>query len=130
MEALDAFIGTFFAGDNWPFWAIAVIFAVIGNVAAQRVFTRPRAYTKGFWQPLWWWMRETLPLQPIVAGAAVGFFWRNPKGVVWELPQAMAYFAFAGTVSLFLWVVIKGVAKKKGVELTLPGDSEPPAAAP
>lgn len=125
---MDDFFSSLLTADHWPFWAIAVIFAVIGNVAAMRVFTRPRAYRKDRWQPFWWWMRETLPLHPILCGGAVGVFWRDPEGVVWSLPKAMAYFAVAGAVSLGLWVVIKGAAKARGVELTLPGDSEPPAA--
>ncbi len=126
MDALDTFISNLLTPERWAFWAVAVIFAVIGTVSAQRVFTRERAYMKDRWQPVWWWGRETLPLHPIFAGVLLGLVWHDPEGKIWPKVASATYFAFAGAISTVLWVIIKGIAKKKGVELTLPGDSSKP----
>lgn len=132
MDALDSFISNLLTPERWPFWAVALIFTVVGQFTSQRLFTRERAYAKGRWQPLWWWGRETLPLHPIVSGAALGLLWRDPEGHHWNLVASQVYFAFAGAVSTVLWIVVKGVAKKRGFDLQLPGDSSfpPPAPAP
>lgn len=130
MDALDTFLSNLLTPERWPFWAVAVIFSVVGNFTAQRLFTRPRAYAKGRWQWVWWWGRETLPLHPIMAGVVLGHLWIDPEGRQWSALVSSVYFAFAGAVSTVLWVIIKGVAKSRGVELTLPGDSEPPPASP
>lgn len=111
---------------HWPFVAVAVIFAVIGQVTSLRVFTKARAYAKGKAQWFWWWGRETLPLHPIAAGAGLGWFWRDPEGVTLSAPAAMTYFAFAGGLSMVVWVVARGVAKDRGLDISLPGESKPP----
>lgn len=122
MGSLDQFISTLLTFDRWPFWAIAVIFAVVGEFTNKRLFTRGRAYAKGRYQSFWWWGRESLPLHPICTGYLLGFFaWNDPEGAGWSRIASGAYFAFAGATSLFLWVIIKGIAKQRGVDLELPG---------
>jgi hypothetical protein len=126
MEAIDTFINSMLTIDRWPFWTASVVFALVGHFTQQSVFTRPRAYTKRGWQPFWWWGRESLPLHPVAVGILLGKLWHDPEGRGWSSAASCAYFALAGAVSLVLWVAIKGVAKKKGLELTLPGDSSIP----
>jgi hypothetical protein len=127
MEAFDAFVASLLTVERWPFWAIAVIFAIIGEFTSKSVFTRPRAYAKGRYQSFWWWGRESLPLHPVLTGAALGFFvWVDPEGAGWSRVASGAYFAFAGAISLVLWVIIKGIAKQRGVDLELPGQTPIP----
>ena len=115
--------------DRWPFWSAVLVFTVIGYFTSKRLFTRERAYAKGPWQNVWWWGRESLILHPIAAGVVLGFVWVDPEGKKWPQAASCMYFAAAGAVSLVAWVVIKGVAKKKGYNLTLPGDSDRPSQA-
>ena len=126
METLDLFFG------HWPFCLIVLIFAVIGQVTSKRLFTKERAYLKARFQPFWWWGRESLPLHPIATGAILGIWWQNPENAdpAWGMLQSMTYFAGAGTVSLIGWILAKGWLKRRGIELTLPGDSAPPGSAP
>jgi len=125
-EALDNFVAGLLTADHWPFWAAAAVFAIVGQFSSLALFTKERAYQKGFWQPVWWWGRESLPLQPILAGVLLGGFWLDPEGRHWTPVASSAYFAFAGAVSLVLWVIAKGAAKKRGIDLTLPGQSPLP----
>jgi len=124
--ALDSFISGSLSMERWPFWAFAVICAIVGQVTSKSVFTRERAYLKALHQPLWWWGRETLPLHPIIAGTLLGLLWKDPEGKAWGSAASCVYFAFAGAVSTVLWIFIKGIAKRRGVELSLPGESVPP----
>ncbi len=113
---------------HWPFMAWAIIAAVIGQVMKTSIWTRKRAHKKGKVQWLWWWGYKTLPIHPIVAGFLLGLIWLNPETADpgWAWPAASVYFATAGALSVSLYQVVKGLAKKKGVALTLPGESKTP----
>jgi hypothetical protein len=126
--SLDKFVDSMFTMERWPFWAAAIIFAVVGHFTAKRLFTRERAYMKGRFQSFWWWGRESLVVQPLVAGVGLGYIWPDPEGKHWPQVASCMYFAVAGAVGLVLWILIRGYAKKKGVVLTLPGDSGRPGA--
>ena len=113
---------------HWPFMAWAIIAAVIGQVMKTAVWTKSRAHTKGKAQWLWWWGYKSLPLHPMASGFLLGVVWQNPEGaeVAWSWIGSAIYFATAGALSVFLYQVVKGLAKKKGVALTLPGESKTP----
>jgi hypothetical protein len=128
MEALDQFIASMLTLERWPFWSAALIFTLIGHFMSESVFTRPRAYMKDKHQWFWWWGRESQVLHPISAGVVLGLLWPDPEGRHWPQVASCAYFAVAGALSLVLWVIIQGVARKKGITLTLPGDSDKPPA--
>ena len=115
--------------QHWPFVAAVFVFMLMGQVAKTAVWTRERARQKGWAQPFWWWGYKTLPLHPVAAGAALGLFWRDPEPEVSGV-AAMVYFAFAGAMSVWAYQILKGVAKRKGVYLTIPGDSSPPSCPP
>jgi len=119
---------------HWPLVFTLLVFTVIGQFTSHKVFTRARAYqkrSKKFLQWFWWWGRESLPLHPIASGALLGLLWHNPEGVSpsWPLAASVSYFAGAGVLSLFAWSLLRGYLKKKGIDLSLPGDSTPPPAA-
>lgn len=127
---------------HWPFIMAAVVFMVIGQVMKGSVFTRGRAYAryldelpnrmsylpgrtrvkhKARW--LWWWAYKTLPLHPVITGALLGLVIQEPEpGIVGT--ASSLYFAGAGALSVFLYQVIKGFAKRQRIDLPpLPGQS-------
>jgi hypothetical protein len=111
---------------HWAFVASAAVFMLVGFVANKRIFTEAQAKVKRKSQWIWWWGRKTLPLHPVLAGIVLGFLWKLPEPGVDTLVERCGYFAFAGVASVFLYEVIKHIAKKRGVELELPGESKPP----
>jgi hypothetical protein len=118
----------------WPFIAVLATFSVVWQFMSKNLFTRERAYghlsQNWFVRNFWWWGRETLKIQPILAGALLGALWQSPQGIE-SGPQGLvpsaAYFATAGAFSLFGWMWLKSRAKIRGIILQMPGDSDPPA---
>lgn len=124
---------------HWPFVVVTVVLAIVGHVMGRSVFTKERAYKKQqasafyrFWesQNFWWWGRETLALHSICVGILVGLLWHNPENATpaWSHAADVGYFAGAGAISLFAWSIAKGLLKRRGIDLELPGDvpSVPP----
>lgn len=127
---------------HWPFVMATVSFMVIGQVVKSSIFTRPRAYAvyedqlpsnvsylpgrarvkrKGRW--FWWWAYKTLPLHPMVTGLLLGWVIPEPEPGITGA-SSMLYFATAGACSVFVYQVIKGLLKKRNIELLpLPGQS-------
>jgi hypothetical protein len=127
MEALQAFFESMLTEERWPFWSAVLVFTIIGQFTSTKLFTRARAYKKTRFQHVWWWGRETLMLHPILAGAVLGNFWRDPEGHGWPVIGSQMYFASAGVVSIFAFAIIRAFLKWKGIEVQLPGTSvEPP----
>jgi len=130
MEEIVTFINANLV-PHWPFFAAMVIFMLVGEVLEANVFTETAFKTnKPTW--LWWWGHKTLSLQPIVLGIILGTFWKNPVTGVDTWPERTAYFALAGGLSIWAFAVIKGFAKKEGIDLDIPGidDPKPPQIAP
>lgn len=135
MEEMWAFLSENIL-PHWPFLVVTLVFTVIGKFTSGKVFTRARAYQKlkGPWykpwenQRFWWWGRDTLSLHPIVTGALLGLLWVNPEMAepAWPMPANVSYFAGAGVGSLFAWSILKSYAKKRGIDLQLPGSSDRP----
>lgn len=117
--------------QHWPFVAWLMVSMLIGQVMKTAVFTKESFKTK---KPKWlfWWGRKTLVVHPIVAGLLIGLAWRNPEPSVDTLPECMGYFAMAGALSVWAYELLKGLAKKEGFDLKLPGvdDSTIPPSAP
>lgn len=129
MDEVLNIVGSVFL-PHWPFWVVTGILALIGNFTAKHLFTRERAYASGPYKAFWWWGRESLSLHGILAGALLGLAWQDPEGQQWGKPiMSVMYFAASGMASLFAWTIIKAYAKKRGIDLVLPGDdnSQPPS---
>ncbi len=129
MEELKQAAGIILSAEAWPFWSAVLVFTIIGQFTSTKLFTRERAYQEygAAWKNhIWWWGRESLMLHPIASGGVLGLFWRDPQGLGWPIIGSMMYFASAGVVSLGAWMTIKSFAKKRGVDLKLPGQSNPP----
>jgi len=127
MEEISTFIDSNLV-LHWPFFAAMVIFMISGQVMISNVFIRTAHQKhKPVW--FWWWGRKTLALQPIILGLVLGVIWRNPEPGVDTLPDCMGYFALAGGLSVWAYEFLKGIMKKKGINLDLPGiDSIAPIA--
>lgn len=119
---------------HWPAWVMTATLAVIGQIMATRVFTRERAYRK--WGDdkrakavhlFWYWMRETQPFHPFFAALFLAAVWPDPENRNFRPVETAGYWIGCATASLFAWVIVKGIAKERGIELTLPGDSVRPA---
>lgn len=110
--------------EHWPWLAVTVILAIVGQVTSTRIFTRERAYgSGGIKRFVFFWGRESLPLHPIVSGFILAALWPNPEPVVAAGAATYVYFGSAGAASLFLWMWLKARAKAKGIKLELPGAS-------
>lgn len=112
---------------HWPFAAVALTLMLVGQVAKSALWTKQNAQArKPKW--LWWWGYKTLPIHPVAVGAAIGAIWREPEpGIAGQ--AAVWYFALAGGFSVWLYQIAKGIAKRRGIELELPGESKPPPTA-
>ncbi len=110
---------------HWPFLAFAFVAMVINQFLKVSLFTKKRAHVKSKVQWFWWWGWKCLPLYPILIGGLVGVFWINPEGAdpCWSRIASFFYFAVSGAISISLYQVIKGIAKKRGYDIgDLPGN--------
>lgn len=123
---------------HWPALAWMTIAGITGRVMSKSVFTKARAvekHDKPWKSHFWWWGRQTLALHPVAAGFFLGLFWRNPEGAspAWPTIGASIYFGASGGLSTWAYEVVKGLLKKRGIDIE-GGESvvppEPPAETP
>lgn len=114
---------------HWPWFAVCITLMIIVQTVKTNIFTKKKAYEKGKLQWLFWWGWKTLALQPIIAGAIIGLLWGNPEPGVKEGIASFFYFASSGGCSVVAYQVLKGVLKKKKVDISLPGQrpTDPPS---
>lgn len=110
---------------HWAFFCAAAVFAVVGEVTKRTLFTKKRAAgNRAIWIG-----RKTLPLHPVVAAILIGWIPGMPVSAGVEGPMgAIMYYVFAGITSTWVFSVAKAMAKKRGIELELPGHSDYPPA--
>lgn len=101
---------------HWPFFAVAVIFMAIGEVVKRSLWTVKRARRQGRMRWFWYTGRVTLPLHPVFVGFLVGLVWTEPERYV-SGPAACFYFAAAGTLSVWLYQIIKAVLRRQGLRV-------------
>ena len=136
-ESIETMLTSAITAYFWPFGAISIVLAVIGQIMGKRVFTRANAcFNFGtdrrgkLLHEFFYWGRETLPLHAIVASALIGRVWKDPEGLGWGTAETTTYWMFCGVSSLFTWAALKGFAKRKGIELEMLGDSGRPPSLP
>lgn len=127
MEDLLQYLGQAItlAEKHWPGLAWFVCAMMFGQVMAHRVFTREQAAKVRKSQWFWWWARKTLALHGVIAGNILGMIWRDPLGTPWPVVASMAYFGLWGGLSVTGYEVIKGLLKKRGIDINLPGGDTP-----
>lgn len=138
MDQVFAAFGKLIAGaadaKHWPFFSVMVTLSVLGHIMSTRVFTRKRAYTDygpsvlgQLEHKLWHWGRETLPFHPfMVAIFVLCPLWPDPEGDGLKPIATANYWIFCATLSLFAWIIVKAIAKERGITLALPGESVRP----
>lgn len=111
---------------HWPFVAWLIVSMLIGQVMKNTLWTKEHAInSKPHW--FWWWSYKTMVLHALVVGLFVGLVWQHPEEGVDGLPASMGYFALSGALSTWAYELLKNLIKTKtGVELSMPGLSEPP----
>lgn len=118
-------IFTTFVQPHLAFFATTLLFMVMGQVSKTSIFPKNGWLTR---KPIWffWWGRKTLPLHPILGGFLLGLMWHHPEPGINTIPAAMTYFAVAGALSVWAYEFLKGLAKKQGIDLSLPGEEDDP----
>lgn len=112
---------------HWPFIMWLMLAMLIGQIVKKALFTKHNAvHEKPQW--FWKWGRKTLALHPVAVGSVIGILWVNPEGAdpAWDRGASMAYFAFAGMLSVWSYEMLKGAFRKEGINISLPGLSESP----
>lgn len=109
--------------SHWPFIVFTLVAAMVVQIFKAAVWTAERAEGKGAKAGFFWWMRKTLPLHPVVLGALFGLIPGLPlsQGVEHTMATSAMYYAAAGLTSTWAFSVLRGLAKKRGIDL--PTDS-------
>lgn len=123
MEYLDTYIL-----PHWSLFAFALLCMVIIQVFKMAVWTERRATGPGKSAAFFWWGRKTLSLQALVFGALAGVVPGMPigGGFTDTVPSRALYYAVGAILSTFLFDVLKGLAKRRGIDLRLPGLDDSP----
>lgn len=110
---------------HWAFATFALISALVVQVFKASVWTKVRAESIDPRASAYWWGRKTLPLHPVIAGALAGLIPGMPygPGVPDTIAAHVLYYAAAGLVSTWAFNVLKSLARRRGIELSVP---EPP----
>ena len=96
---------------------------IVGQVSKTQFVTKARAYGAEKYQAVWMFLWKTFPLHPILTGAAIGSVWENPEPGVHGI-ASMFYFMLAGALSVVLYQVIKGLAKKGGIRFSITNEDQ------
>lgn len=120
MDTLNELIGILLR----PVVAWCLLAMVVGQILKTQLWTRERAYRRGRWQWWWWWGRKTMALHPALAGVVIGIVWPGTieDGYRGGTLLGAVYFAAGGMGSVWAFEALRGLAKRKGVDIPdLPG---------
>jgi len=115
---------------HWPFVAVMLLFAVLMQALKASVYTKANILkykkSKPWLGEMLWWLRKTMPVQPAIAWF-IGYIPGIPASPGVDTSSAKClYFLLAGIISTWAFAIIKGIAKRRGIELEF-NQSEPPA---
>lgn len=128
-DNIGDFVSSIFSLRHMPFFAMMGVLGVLGVYFSTKLWTKERAARPGKWRLFWRVGRDTQPLHPMLTGALWMLIWGDPMGYHYGPADSLGYGAFAGALSLFVWVGARVYAKRKwGINLSLPGSSMPPVA--
>jgi hypothetical protein len=113
---------------HWPFIVFCLTAALVVQVFKGAVWTKARGDGKGVKAGFFWWMRKTLPLHPVAAGALFGLIPGLPTspGIPETMASSALYYGAAGLVSTWAFDIIRGIAKKRGYDIHIPGEKPTP----
>lgn len=118
-----------FIVPHWGFLVVSAVFAIVGQVTKGTIWTRDNVIKhQGSWKHhVLWWGRKTMPLHPVIGGLALGLLPGMPlPEAIDTTTQSVLYYVGAGVSSTWIFSVVKQMAKKKGIDLTMPGQSVVP----
>lgn len=102
------------------FLTVMLVLMVVTQIEKNLIFTRQAVLAhKGKSRKVWYWLRKTLPLHPVVVGIILGIFWRNPEPGYEQMESSMGLFALAGICSVFVFDVVKRLAKYAGWDIKM-----------
>jgi len=124
-----------FIVPHWGFLVVSAVFALAGQVSKGTLWTKDNIVKYKTNGPKWlgelmWWGRKTMPMHPVVGGLICGLIPGMPAPDDFSVTETVMYYVGAGVSSTWIFSVIKQLAKKKGIELDLPGVSQVPPAPP
>lgn len=124
-----------FIVPHWGFLVVSACMAIMGQVSKGTIWTKENItkykVSKPWLGEILWWGRKTMPLHPVLAGMILGLLPGMPlPETVQPGTQAVLYYIGAGVSSTWIFSVVKQMAKKKGIDLELPGQSVVPSPPP
>lgn len=98
--------------SHWPLLVVAFILGVIGDVMKRLVIPKGNPPVLKGWRGVF---RVTLPLHPVLAGAALGLLagMPCPENFCTNATSRMLYFAAAGVFSSYVYGFAKHVARER-----------------
>jgi hypothetical protein len=117
--------------SHWPFITVTLAFAILMQTLKGTVYTKTNIVkykkSKPWLGETLWWLRKTMAIQPAIA-ALIGIIPGIPASPgVDTIGAKCLYFLAAGIISTWAFAIIKGLAKRRGIELEF-SSSEPPKA--
>jgi hypothetical protein len=109
--------------SHWPFFAASAILWFVGQVIKGQLGSQRRLEKSALGR----WVRTSLPLHPVVAGALLGLVPGLPVSVAeTTVASRCLYFALAGVCSCYCFdVVVRfGERYRKKLELARPGSTK------
>jgi hypothetical protein len=106
---------------QWPFVVAALIFSGFSQVLKGTLYSAAaiKRYSGTRTGEILWWGRKTLPLQPVLVGFVFGLVPGMPVApeIAATTAARVLYFCGAGICSTWVFSVLKGVAKSRGIDL-------------
>lgn len=97
----------------WPLAVITCILSLIGKVSAIVFKPHQSGYR--------WWLNKTLTLQPLFWATLMAVAFRPRVPGITTIPETILVCWGCAIVSVFLYQAAKGLAKKRGYDVDLPG---------
>jgi hypothetical protein len=110
-----------FALPHWAFGAWFIATMVMGQFMKHTVWTKQRAAAPSKYRWFWWWGYKSMVLHGALVGMCiVAPLWTDPAPGIHKLVERMAYFGLAGFMGVVGYRIIKEMALKRGIDISLP----------
>lgn len=108
---------------HWPFFAFTFACMIVVQTAKATIWTEAHAKGSSKKAHFYWWGRKTMALQCLLSGALFGLIPNIPisDGFNDGIAAKMLYYGAAGILAAFSFDVLKGLAKRKGYDIAIPG---------
>src|SRR5690606_23452806 len=130
MEDIAEFVKKYLL-EHWPFFMVSFSIGLVGQFAKKRLWTETRALpdlsaesqtAEKIRQWFFFWMRASLPIHPLAAGASFGVILTSIYGDaapaspgVTGSGAVVLYYMGAGAFSVIVYNAVKQFAKTRGL---------------